>query len=257
MSTDEKIVTSLKPYGHHLGDGIVQVCFTLPVACSPRAQQAALAYADRMGLKNCRVTWMEAIGSQFTYFILYGQAQHTLDWNQISEPTEPATTLAERSEEVDQTFRKILGRRVVLLACLNPADEEAIEFEALLSLQGIAGEVGLEGYSTFQVHRYRNGCDPKALIEKINSVKADALLLPESLLEKKEFRDLDRALKGAKELPGWFVQLPWRTGTQPGQLAHQVVHALEQQGLKKGSESEPADAESTDKKRGLLRWFGR
>lgn len=248
----------LKPYGHHLGDGIVQVCFTLPVGASPRASEAALAYAEKMGLKNCRVTWMEAIGPHFTYFIIYGAAEPTLDWDQTAAQEKVPCLLADTAEELDRRFREQLGRRVSVLAYVHDSTAEAIEFEALLSWQGIAGEIGLEGYSTFYVHRQRERSDVETLLEKARSVKADILLLHAEAAALPELAQLDRRLQEARELPAWFLKVVWQRGTLPAELAYTCVSKLHACGITVAPPAPegPSSEEAAAKKRGLWRWFG-
>lgn len=245
----------MKPYGHHLEDGIVQVCFTLPVEPSPQAQKAATAYAEKMGLRDCRVVWMEAIGSQFTYFIIYGSATYTLDWNQVLMSEKAPSSLAERTEDIDLQFRQQLGRRITLLACTSESSERAVEFEALLSMQGVVGEVGLEGYSTFQVQRYREIKGVDDLIAKAVEIKADALLVYEPAEGQKALGSLARKLKGCKELPPWFLRLTWEPGTLPTQTARMVVEGLCQRGINTASADEKIAKDLSPKKRGLFGWL--
>ena len=42
-------LTRVRPYGDHLGDGIVQLSFTLPVPHGPAARKAALELAGQLG----------------------------------------------------------------------------------------------------------------------------------------------------------------------------------------------------------------
>ncbi len=52
-------LTRLKPYGDILNDGTIQVSFTLPVEPSPEAREAAIQFAEKMGLDQIKVATME------------------------------------------------------------------------------------------------------------------------------------------------------------------------------------------------------
>lgn len=267
----------LKPYGHHLGDGLVQVCFTLPISCDEKAQAVALAYAEQMGLEKCCVTWMEAIGEQYTYFIIYGAAQHSIELAQIAPPEGTLPPLARKIAELDQQFRKKLGRRVVMVACTDSGTEAAIDFEALLSLEGISGEAGLEGFTTFNLRRERQVTSVDAIVECVVQAKADVLLVcePSQGWGRGEggLRDLARKLRKCKDLPEWFVCACWRQdpakadqpladydlsfgrGILPSRLADRLVECLSQAGLSAGA-TRHASGERR-KKRRFLGLFGR
>ena len=167
----------LRPYGHHAGDGVVQLCFTLPVPCNEEAQGAALAYAQKMGIPNGRLTWMEAMGPEFTYFILYGRSEHSLSRAELKAHRDDLPRMAQKPSEVDKEFRQRLGRRIVILACTDGMGSHEIDFEALISLKGICGEIGLEGYSTFSIKRLRGPDRVDAIVNAAIKSKADAILV--------------------------------------------------------------------------------
>lgn len=267
----------IRPYGHHLDDGLVQVCFTLPIECGEKAQAAALAYAERMGLKTARVTWMEAIGPNYTYFIIYGESQHALNLADIPEPAASLPRPARRSSELDQEFRRRLGRRAVVLACSDSGSQTAIDFDATLSLKGISGEMGLEGYGSFNLIRERQSQSVDDIVNRLVAVKADALLVCEPTSGwgegERGLRELSRKLRKCKELPKWFVAVCWRQepakaehpfadyqlcvsrGIAPSRLADLLVEQLCQQGL--NPEAAKGDAARSRPKKRFLGIFGR
>ena len=79
-------LTKIKAYGDRLGDGAVQLSFTLPVAASPEAKEAAKLYVKKMGLKKIRVAHMESMGEQFTFFVVYATAPHSINVKKIKVP---------------------------------------------------------------------------------------------------------------------------------------------------------------------------
>lgn len=270
----------VRPCGHHLEDGIVQVCFTLPLACNEQSQRAAIAYAEKMGLKDCRVTWMEAIGSDFTYFIIYGKAEYSLDTIELRSLSGDVKQLARKPSDFDHEFRERLGKRAVLLACACDMECREIEFEALISLKGISGEIGLEGYSSFILRRERGLENTDAIIEAAIKAKADAMVVcePPSVRGKGEraLKELSRKLKKSKDLPEWFVLACWRRdpnhagesisgydlsfghGFQPSHIADQLVTTLVRKGFSaEGSRRAEGSKESPRKKRRLWGLLGR
>lgn len=243
----------IKPYGHHENDGFVQVTFTLPVAASPRAQLAATEYAAKLGLGQCRVVWMEKLGEKFTSFVVYGQAAAELDWNQVPEPKETELTpLARRIEDTDKDYRTQLGRRIILCVLLDPNAEAAVLFEALLSLKGLAGETGIEGYMAFQMQYERGIASSRALVEKLAAQKADALLLCASTRQRNEFSDLDRQLQAARGLPAWFSYHAWQRQETPAQVVRALVQQLLAKGIGQASTETTESADESEPKKGRL-----
>src|SRR5437588_9783850 len=76
----------IRAYGDRKDDGRIQLSFTLPVAPSGRAKEAARRFAEQLGLKNILVATMEQAGSQFSFFVVYGNADVTLDFATIDVP---------------------------------------------------------------------------------------------------------------------------------------------------------------------------
>lgn len=277
QSEKEARAGRIRPYGHHIDDGLVQVCFTLPLECNEKAQVAALAYAERMGLKPARVTWMEAIGPNYTYFIVYGESQHTLNLADIPEPAEALPPPAQRSSELDQGFRQRLGRRAIVLGCSDSGSQGAIDFDAILSLKGVSGEMGLEGYSTFNLFRERQSQTVDDIISRLVAIKADALLVCEPTSGWGEgesgLKELSRKIRKCKDLPEWFVAVCWRQepsaaehaladydlcvgrGIAPSRLADLLVEQLCQQGL--NPKAAKGGASRSRPKKRFLGLFGR
>jgi len=69
----------VRPYGDTTGDGMVQVSFTLPVPLDKRAEGAALQLAGKMGLDPAMVVHAKQMGSDFTFFVVYGRANHLVE----------------------------------------------------------------------------------------------------------------------------------------------------------------------------------
>jgi len=58
----------IKAYGDTLGDGAVQLSFTLPVAAGPKADEAARLYTGKLGFDECEVVHSNPLSDDFTFF---------------------------------------------------------------------------------------------------------------------------------------------------------------------------------------------
>ncbi len=65
---------AVRPYADHLGDGLVQMSFTLPVPYSLAARKAALELAAKMGFEEPEVVHYEELTEGYTYFVMYGRS---------------------------------------------------------------------------------------------------------------------------------------------------------------------------------------
>ena len=70
-------LTAVRPYADHLGDGLVQMSFTLPVPYSLAARRAALELAGEMGFEEPEVVHYEQLTEGYTYFVMYGRCTQT------------------------------------------------------------------------------------------------------------------------------------------------------------------------------------
>ena len=67
------------------------------------------------------------------------------------------------------------------MACADGVKEGEIDFEALISLKGVSGEMGLEGYSTFILRRARGFENVDSILDEAINTKADACIVCEPL----------------------------------------------------------------------------
>src|SRR5262245_29338538 len=84
--TKKRAPQPIKAYGDRKDDGRVQLSFTLPVAPSGRAREAARRYAEALGLRNVFVACCEAAGNEFSFFVVYGNSEVSLDYSEIEVP---------------------------------------------------------------------------------------------------------------------------------------------------------------------------
>src|SRR5579871_4724012 len=74
---------AVRPYADHLGDGLVQLSFTLPVPYSLAARRAALELAAKMGFEEPEVVHYEELTEGYTYFVMYGRSVQSVDFSSL------------------------------------------------------------------------------------------------------------------------------------------------------------------------------
>ncbi len=84
-------LSRVKPYADQLGDGLVQLSFTLPVPYGLAARRAAQELATKMGLEHPEVVHYQRLTDGYTYFTMFGQragepATLVLDLLQLDRP---------------------------------------------------------------------------------------------------------------------------------------------------------------------------
>ena len=77
-------LTKVKPYGDTLNDGKVEMAFTLPVPYGEEAEECAKQYVKKLGFNEPNVTYYHELGPGYTFFVVYGSAQQTIDSPQFT-----------------------------------------------------------------------------------------------------------------------------------------------------------------------------
>ncbi|HTA05484.1 MAG TPA: OAM dimerization domain-containing protein, partial [Solirubrobacteraceae bacterium] len=78
-------LAQVKPYADHLGDGIVQFSFTLPVPYGLAARKAAQEWAAKMGFEHPEVVHYQELTDGYTYFVMFGESNETVDYASLSQ----------------------------------------------------------------------------------------------------------------------------------------------------------------------------
>ena len=167
--------TRVRPYGDKWNDGVVQISFTLPLARSPVAIEAAKRYAAKMGVREPYVTLAEAVAPEFTYFVVYGRAIHEIDATEIaaSEASAPELT----RDQIDAEIARRFGRRLVVLGCALESDAHTVGLDAIFNPKGFAGDFGLERYGGFDARNLGAQVPVEILVATIRETAADAALI--------------------------------------------------------------------------------
>ncbi|WP_082557104.1 OAM dimerization domain-containing protein [Modestobacter sp. Leaf380] len=238
-------MTIVRPYGDTTGDGMVQTSFTLPVPPGPRAEGAALQLATKMGIAPAMVVHSHGIGTDFTFFVVYGSVSHLVDTDLV-EVEERAYPLLSPSE-VNGAIKSRLHRKLVVMGACIGTDAHTVGIDAILNLKGFAGEKGLEYYREMDVANLGAQVTVPELVGQARAARADAVLVSQVVTQK------DAHLRNTRELAGAFreamgperpllvvggprfdpamagelgVDKVFGRGTTPGEVASYLVSAL-------------------------------
>jgi beta-lysine 5,6-aminomutase beta subunit len=236
----------LRPYGDTTGDGMVQVSFTLPMPHDKRAEGAAQQLANKMGLDPAMVVHAKPMGPDFTFFVVYGRANHLVDLSKVTvvEREYPLLT----AKEVNADIKRVLRRKLVVLGACIGTDAHTVGIDAILNVKGFAGEKGLEYYREIKVVNLGAQVLVPELVGRAREEKADAVLVSQVVTQR------DAHLKNTREMSAAFreaypagrapllvvggprfdesattelgVDRIFGRGTTPGEVASYLVHAM-------------------------------
>ncbi len=182
----------IRAYGDRMGDGALQMSFTLPIPASGRAKEAARRYAEAHGLKHVLVATMEKAGDAFAFFVVYGRSEVSLDFAEIEVPE---VTVPEWSpKDINKLVKEKLGRRVVVVGACTGSDAHTVGIDAILNMKGFAGDKGLEAYPWFDAHNLGAQVDNSALLARARDLGADAILVSQIITQRDVHKDNSREL---------------------------------------------------------------
>ncbi|SDW38344.1 beta-lysine 5,6-aminomutase beta subunit [Marininema mesophilum] len=172
----------VKPYGDTMGDGAVQLSFSLPVPYGEEAREAARRLVAMMGLEEPQVYHMADLGEGYTWFIVYGKCTHTIDFSTIRVPKVDSTRLDFYG--VNQFIREHIGRKVVVIGACTGTDAHTVGIDAIMNMKGYNGEYGLERYPEVDAYNFGSQVPNEEMLAKAMDLKADALLVSQVVTQK-------------------------------------------------------------------------
>jgi beta-lysine 5,6-aminomutase beta subunit len=175
-------VAEVRPYGDSTDDGLVQLSFTLPVAESERARQAATELAKKMGFQKPQIVHMKAMGPDFTFFVVYGRTPHTVDPDEIVVEERDFPLLS--YQETNRLLREHLKRRMVVVGACTGTDAHTVGLDAILSMKGYAGDHGLEYFSEMNVVNMGAQVTPDEIVASVRHNDADAVLVSQVVTQR-------------------------------------------------------------------------
>lgn len=174
-------LTQVKPYADHLGDGLMQLSFTLPVPYGLAARRAAQELATKMGLAHPEVVHYQPLTEGYTFFVMFGECTHTIDYASLSEDGFEVEYMTE--EEIESFAREQIGRPIVVVGASTGTDTHSVGIDAMLNLKGFHGHHGLEGYKAFRAHNLGSQVPNSVLLSKALDLRADAILVSQTVTQ--------------------------------------------------------------------------
>ena len=210
---------AMKPYGDIMGDGVVQVSFTLPVEQGPEAREAAVQLAQKMGLDEVKVATMESATQGFSFFVIYGKVKHTVDYSAIKVVKVEAKSRSR--EEIDALIKEKIGRKVVILGACTGYDAHTVGIDAIINMKGFAGDYGLERYEWLDARNLGAQVLNEDLLKRAVEEKADAILVSKIVTQHNiHITDLKDLMVKAEKM-GLKDKLVFVTGGP--RLTHQIA----------------------------------
>jgi beta-lysine 5,6-aminomutase beta subunit len=202
-------LSHIKPYGDLLGDGAIQLSFTLPVPASPEAKEAAKQYVEKLGLKNIEVACMESMGKDLSFFVVYGHSTKTLNFNKIKVPKVPFEKMD--FEEINRFAQKKFKRKIVVVGATTGADAHTMGLDAIMNMKGYMGDYGLERYPCFRAYNLRSQVSHEELLKQAAKYKADVLLVSKVVTQRghhlNELKELAKEIKRDSQLKDSIIKI--------------------------------------------------
>lgn len=236
----------VRPYGDTTDDGMVQISFTLPIPNDAKAEGAAAQLAEKMGISPAMVVHAKAMGPKFTFFVVYGRSNATVDLDQVVVYEREFPLLS--AKEINLAIRTKLRRKLVVVGATVGTDAHTVGLDAILNVKGFAGEKGLEYYREIRVVNMGAQVDADELVARARAEKADAVLTSQVVTQKdahlvhtREVSDAFAAAQPAASRPLLVVGGPrfdptmtadlgvdriFTKGTTPSEVASFLIHAL-------------------------------
>lgn len=173
---------AIKPYGDTMNDGKVQLSFTLPVTNDDRGQEAAKLLAKKMGLLEPSVALAKTLDKDFTFYVVYGECNHTVNYNKIKVATVENDVLS--MEETNLFIKENFGRKLVVIGASTGTDAHTVGIDAIMNRKGFAGHYGLERYEMIEALNMGSQVTNEDFIKKAKELKADIMLVSQTVTQK-------------------------------------------------------------------------
>jgi len=180
--TEKLDLARVKPYGDTLNDGKVQISFTLPVPDGDRAVEAAKQLAKKMGLLDPLVAHHKALDQEFTFFVVYGSLQHSINYEEIIVESVGGEVMD--MDTVNEFISENIGRKLVVLGASTGTDAHTVGIDAIMNMKGFAGHYGLERYEMLDAYNMGSQVTNEEFMKKAVELKADILLVSQTVTQK-------------------------------------------------------------------------
>lgn len=171
----------VRPYGDTLNDGAVQMSFTLPVAHSAKADEAALLYVKKLGFKEVEVVHSNPLSKEFTFFVVYGKTDISIDFDKVKvEEVEKSMDFYEVNDFIKENF----DRKIVIVGACSGTDAHTVGIDAIMNMKGFDQHYGLERYPMIDAYNLGAQIPNEELIKKAVELRADAILISQIVTQK-------------------------------------------------------------------------
>lgn len=175
-------LTKVRPYGDTINDGKTQLSFTLPVPAGDEATEAAKQLIKKMGFENPQIVYHKELAGNFTFFVCYGSYKGFIDYTDIHVPK--VTSTKWDMKQTDDFIKEKIGRKIVVVGASTGTDAHTVGIDAIMNMKGFAGHFGLERYEMFETLNMGSQVANEDLIAKGIEIKADALLVSQTVTQK-------------------------------------------------------------------------
>ena len=173
----------IKPYGDTMGDGAVQLSFTLPGVSGELASEVAKGLALKMGIDDVYISSATDIGSGMTFIVLFGKVTHDVDITKI-KITDRGDEKIPDMKTIDKMIGENLKRKMVVVGACIGDDAHTVGIDAIMNMKGFAGDYGLERYKNIEAINLGAQVTAKELLDDAISVKADAILISQVVTQR-------------------------------------------------------------------------
>lgn len=187
------MVRRIRPYGDKTDDGVIQMSFTLPVPAGPRAREAARLLLEReMHLKDVKISTMEAISTDYTYFVAYAATTASLDFDAVDVPVVKTPNYG--FSGVNERIENQLKRHVVVVGGNNGFDSHTVGIDAIMNMKGFSGDYGLERYPWFKAFNLGAQLKDDEFLDEAVRLNADAVLVSKVVTQRDIHKEDARGL---------------------------------------------------------------
>jgi beta-lysine 5,6-aminomutase beta subunit len=172
----------VRPYGDTLNDGKIQFSFSLPIPYNEVAIQAAREVAEHLGLVDASVVHSEKIGTDFSFFIVYGTFTKEIDLDLIQ--VQSVKTVVLSREEIEEKIRLEVKKELVFIGASTGSDAHTVGIDAIMNMKGFAGHYGLERYAGIKAINLGSQVSNEELIKQAKINHADVILVSQTVTQK-------------------------------------------------------------------------
>jgi beta-lysine 5,6-aminomutase beta subunit len=182
---------TVRPYGDRRDDGVIQLSFVLPVPVGEKGREVAAQLASKMGMTQVHVAAMERAAEGFTFFVVYGRTDLSVDLSTIDVPE--VVHRKKGFDELNEVVAREVGRKLVVLGACTGSDAHAVGIDAIMNMKGFAGDYGLERYPWFEATNLGAQVENAALARACQERSADAVLVSQVVTQRDVHKENARA----------------------------------------------------------------